>query len=244
MSIFVLKNSKIYTGGYDVSGDMNKVGISHKAEEKDKTVFGATGKGRICGLFDGSIKASGFWQANSAAYQIDDILHSKFATADEVVSVYPLTGAVGEIGYSMKCMETEYTMNGQVGEVFAFDFSALSNDILVRNTIMESGAKTTTAAGTGRQLGAVSADQKVYAGIHILAVAGTNPTLDVKVQSDDNASFTSATDRITLTQMTAIGAQWATPLAGAITDDYWRFYFTVGGSGGPSFTVRAWIGIQ
>ena len=244
MSVFVLKNSKIFLAGYDISGDLNKVTLNHKIEEKDNTVFGATGKGRIAGLSDSSIKAAGFWQADDTAYKIDDILYSKFAVSDEVVTVYPLTGVVGEAGYSMKCLVGEYAMNGQVGDIFPFDFTAMSNDLLVRNTLMESGAKSVTGNGTGRQLGAVLAGRKVYAGIHVLAKSGTNPTIIVKVQSDDNASFTSSTDRITLTQMNAIGAQWAVPLAGAITDDYWRFAFTISGTGSPSFTIRAWIGIQ
>ena len=144
----------------------------------------------------------------------------------------------------MKCVEAEYSMSGQVGDLFGFDMSAMSNDLLVRNTLMESGAKTATGVGTGRKLGSVLANQKVYAGVHILAKSGTNPALGIKVQSDDNASFTSSTDQITMTQMTNIGAQWAVPLAGAITDDYWRFAFTISGTGSPSFTIRAWIGIQ
>lgn len=244
MSVFVLKNSKIYLGGYDVSGDLNKATMGYKAEEKDITTFGQSAKKRICGLSDTDLKLNGFWQADSSSYKVEDILWSKFAISDEVITIFPQTGAAGELGYSFKAMEGEYSPGGQVGDVLGFDMSAMANDLLVRATCMESGAKTSTAAGTGRQLGAVLATQKVYAGIHILAKSGTLPTLDIKIQSDDNASFTSATDRITLTQMNAIGAQWATPLAGAITDDYWRFYFTVGGSGGPSFTVRAWIGIQ
>ena len=81
----------------------------------------------------------------------------------------------------------------------------------------------------------------MYAGLHITAASGTTPTLVVKVQSDDNAGFTSATDRITFTSANSIGGQWSS-VAGAVTDDYWRVTWTVGGTS-PSFTFVVALGI-
>jgi len=63
------------------------------------------------------------------------------------------------------------------------------------------------------------------------------------VQSDDAQAFLSPTDRITFAQATAIGAQWATPVSGAITDDWWRLSYTIGGTN-PSFMVIVVVGIQ
>ena len=95
---------------------------------------------------------------------------------------------------------------------------------------------------TGRQLGAVSATQSVYASIHVWSVAGTStPTLTAKIQSDDNSSFTSATDRITMSSATAITSEYKSQ-AGAITDDYWRVNWTVSGTS-PIFKAIVSIGI-
>lgn len=243
MALFVLKNSKIYVGGYDISGDLNKANISYKAEDKDITTFGSLAKRRKCGLTETDLKVSGFYQVDAENFKIDDILMSKFNAVDEVVTVFPQTGAVGEVGYSTKVMMAEYAPDGQVGDVFAFDMSAKSNDILTKITCMESGNKSVTGAGTGKQLGAVGANQKLYAVLHVLSVSGTNPTLNVKIISDDNASFTSATDRITFNKMTEIGAQWAVPLNGLITDDYWKVDFTIGGTN-PVFNVVVGLAIQ
>jgi hypothetical protein len=65
----------------------------------------------------------------------------------------------------------------------------------------------------------------------------------VLVQSDDNASFTSATTRISFTAETDATAhyQWGS-VAGAITDDYWRITYTVSGTG-PSFNFAVAAGI-
>ena len=46
------------------------------------------------------------------------------------------------------------------------------------------------------------------------------------IESDDNGSFTSATTRATIGPLTATGGTWVTRVAGAITDDYYRFNVT------------------
>ena len=63
-----------------------------------------------------------------------------------------------------------------------------------------------------------------------------------QLQSDDNSSFTSPTDRITFTGITAIGADFQS-VAGAITDTHWRLNYTVSGTN-PSFNIHATVGIE
>ncbi len=77
----------------------------------------------------------------------------------------------------------------------------------------------------------------------MVAASGTTPTLDVTIESDDGVGMGSPTTRINFAQATAIGAQWATPVAGAIADDWWRVAYTLGGAS-PSFTFICIIGIQ
>ena len=138
----------------------------------------------------------------------------------------------------------EYSPGAAVGELFAFNISAGGCDLLARGTVLENAVKTATANGTARNLGAVGAAQKLYAGMHVLAVSGTNPTLDMIIQSDDAEGFLSSANRITFAQKTAIGSQWATPVAGAITDTWWRCAYTIGGTDNPSFTVVVVLAIQ
>ena len=93
------------------------------------------------------------------------------------------------------------------------------------------------------QLGAVGATEKCYVGIHCYGVSGTStPTVTFKLQSDDNSSFTSPTDRITFSNITAIGADYQSA-AGAITDTYYRLNYTISGTS-PSFSIHATIGIE
>jgi hypothetical protein len=89
----------------------------------------------------------------------------------------------------------------------------------------------------------VSATQAVFAGLHVLAVSGTDtPTLTVKLQSDALEAFGSSADQLTFTAATAVGAQFKT-LAGANADTWWRAQWTISGTN-PSFTFVLIVLIQ
>ena len=86
------------------------------------------------------------------------------------------------------------------------------------------------------------AGKSMYAALHVISVSGTSPTLDVIVQSDDNSGFTTPTNRITFSQTGAVGAEWGS-VAGAVTDDYWRVSYTIGGSDTPTFAFAVTCGL-
>lgn len=244
MADYVLEDCKLYLAGYDFSGDVNQMTLTYEAEIKDNTTFGSGGaREKLPGLKNCTLEGSGFWDNASGNGDQDDVMFDEVGTSEEVVTVCPTTGADGEIAFTFKSLLASYAPGEAIGEVLAFTVNAEGHDVLVRGTIMSAGAKTATGNGTARQLGAVGATQKLYATLHVLAASGTSPTLDVVIQSDDASGFVSPTSRITFTRATAIGSQWATPVSGAITDDWWRVALTIGGTS-PSFTILVVIGIQ
>jgi hypothetical protein len=103
-------------------------------------------------------------------------------------------------------------------------------------------AAATSSASTKFQLGAVTAAQYLYGALHVYSASGTNPTLDVTLQSDADASAGSETVRLTFAQKTAAGYEWASPIVGAITDTYWRASWTVAGTN-PLFAFAVVFGI-
>ena len=118
-----------------------------------------------------------------------------------------------------------------------------SSDVVVQGNIQIDSDLTASGNSPGVQLGAVGATEKCYAAIHCYGVSGTStPTITFKLQSDDNSGFTSPTDRITFSDITAIGADFQS-VAGAITDQYWRLNYTISGTN-PSFSIHATIGIE
>ncbi len=242
----ILKSCKLYLGGYDLSGLSNSLSLSQEFDEVDCTAFGDTCRHGMPGLAKISFEHQGYFATDGTNLNGSDEASSAAVGVTGVpMMVCPTTGAVASIAHFFPAVTYKYAWGGSLGDMTAFAITGngSSGYSLIRGQIMGTGAKTSTANGTAYQLGAVTSTQKLYAQLHVLAVSGTDPTLDVIVESDDAEGFTSGATRIAFTQKTAIGAQWATPVAGAITDDWWRIGWTIGGTETPSFTIAVAVGI-
>tara|TARA_R110000868_G_scaffold29889_25_gene111160 strand:+ start:5471 stop:6193 length:723 start_codon:yes stop_codon:yes gene_type:complete len=235
----VLDDCKFWYGGFDLSGDMNAMTLRIASELQETTRFGNSTRTRIGGLKAILANAEGLWNGGDGA--VDDVLFDNLA-AKQPVTICATDGADGEPAFAFQAITGNYETGGAVGEVLPFSVEAESDDSdLVRGTIMHNATRSATGNGTARQLGAVSASQRLFAALHVIATTGS-PTLDVIVESDAADDFSgSETTRITFAQATAAGAEWATPVAGAITDDWFRSGYTIGGTGTITFVV--FIGI-
>lgn len=217
---YVLTDALILFGGYNLSGDLNKVSIDIEAGEETDTAFGDTYHSRPGGqLCDVKMAVEGWWQSAASAAPDPQAINA-LGTAGTVVTVADLS-TTGATAYLLGVHEGKYTQSDTVGQVrpFTIETSGSSGVGPVRGRLLLPVTSLTgNTTGTGYQLGAVAAGQSVYTTIHVTA-AGTTAT--VIVESDDNASFTSATTRSS-TVVTAVGATSVAAVAGAITDDYWR----------------------
>ena len=241
MPIEVFTDAKLYMAGRDFTGQINQLALSFASDLKDARVFGDTAIRRISGLSDIALSHNGY--VDAATVDLD--LFTNIGVNNVPVTVAPNDGAEGKPAFIFRALHGEYTPEGEVGELFKYGVTAMGSggDRGVEGTILGNGAETVTGLGTAFQVGAVSATQKLFAALHVFAVSGTTPTLDVTVESDTASGFPSAVTQITFAQKVAVGAEWATPVAGAITDDWWRVAFTIGGAS-PSFSFIATIGIQ
>lgn len=104
-------------------------------------------------------------------------------------------------------------------------------------------ARTTSSQTTGFAYAGPSATQYMHAAIHVTAFSGLTNII-VKIQSDDNSGFTSATDRVTLSTVTAIGAEFKSTVgsSGWASETYHRVSWAVTGTGSCTFTVTFGIG--
>ena len=241
MAKFVFNDGKVFSGGYDLSDHITSVNLEITAEELDATTINSGGfREKLGGIKDTSLQMDGFYEAG--ANKPDALLGASIGN-ELIVTTVPDAG-VGNTAYFMKSRLFSYQMFGSVGEIAPFSISkSQSDDEVVQGKIELDGALTASGNSTGVQLGAVGATERVYVAIHCTAVSGTStPTVTFKLQSDDNSSFTSPTDRITFAGITAIGADYQSA-AGAITDTYYRLNYTISGTN-PSFTIHATIGIE
>jgi hypothetical protein len=238
----VLRDARIWMGAYEITASINAVRLAHGCEVRDPTVLGNNTRREAAGMRLVSARVAGLYAVDGTD-EIDDILSDNLATANTPISIGPQTGALGEVGYTFQSLQAIYNWGGIVGDLPGYEMNASGRGTpLVRGTIMHSGAETASGDETGYQVGEVLAGETMYAALHVPAVSGTNPTLDLIIESDDNGGFTSAVTRMTFTQATDITSEWLI-VAGPITDDYWRASWVIGGTDTPTFTFAVVMGI-
>lgn len=251
MAAFVLLDTSIYAGALDASCFGDTVAIDAAGETIDVTTFCsggwrefAPGMRQWAGSWSGPQDLAATTAANTATPDEIYALTAGDGTAYPVMFV-PAGAAEGSVAYGSRALINSYTpLSGAVGARANHSIAAgpYLNTPLVRGVLATKQTVTANGNGTGHLLGAVSAGQFVWCGVHFLTAGGTTPTVTVILESDDNAGFTSATTQATFTAQTARGAQW-TSVAGAITDTYWRLRFASIGGTSPSFQIRGFIGI-
>ncbi len=244
MAVAVHTNCKVYIGGYDVSGDFNKIAMNDGANEVDVKVFTNTAENVVPGVWKPTIAGSGFVQFGTGLIHED--LLSYFGVANVPVTVCPETAAAGAQASFMKAIEATYSpLSGKVGEAIPFNIAASGQGIPLvggGKVFVAAGNKTSSSSSGIIQLGAVSASQRVYGAIHVLFASGSTPTLDVTVKSAALVGFGSPTTRLTFGTIGSLGYDFQ-QASGAITDQFWRVDWTIGGTGSPTFSFVVVVGI-
>lgn len=246
MGKFVLKNTKIVFDGRDMSGELSSIALEYSAETPDRTTFGDNSKRRLPGVLDVSATQSGFWDSVDASDSLDKDLFDKIAAASGILSFSPDGGTLGDIGFSFKAQTASYVPGATHGEVLAFTLTVNGDGPLVRGTVMENSAFITTTNGTIRDLSpAAASGDTIYSFLHVTAVSGSTPTLNVTVESDELVGFLSPTVQLTHPEFTAVGADLQSKIGPIVpnVDVHYRMVMTITG-GSPSFTVFGIIGIQ
>ena len=241
MAVLVITDGKIYIDGYNLSCSFNELNVDVAAEMKDTTTFCTSGtrafipglqgisfSGKALQDFDGSV--------NQSIEKTTWDLIGK--TTASIMSVARQGNVMGDVAYMFKGVTAQIQpVAGTVGDLAEISISGQSSVTrLVRGVVGAVGTKVASTTGTEFNIGAVTADQRIYAAMHVVRPVGAG-TLDMIIESDSLQAFTTPTTRLTFTQMTnVIGAQWITA-AGPITDTWWRAKWTVGSGSFPVFVV-------
>jgi len=238
MAVHVLKDCAIYYDGYIFSSNINNVSVTMGAQMLDAGTFGSDTEVNAAGPFTSSLNVSGFWDADSTNYNPDVTLFTHVGTDGKLISFYPETTTAGSRGFGLLTSRSAYNIGGSWGELFSFTAEGAARSRLLQLEVIENSTQTASDSGSYETVTDVDADEKVYAIMHVTSVSGTDPTLDVTIES------TGGTNRFTFAQATAVGAQYLTPVAGAIGDSTWRASWVIGGSDTPTFTFLVAIAIM
>ncbi|NEB04508.1 hypothetical protein [Streptomyces sp. SID13726] len=245
MSFITLTGVRLFAVGTDLTGASNKVEISGEFEEKDRTTYGSNGwKEVTAGLGSAELTGEGFWEAGADNSYVDNASWAALGGTGPW-SAGPVGASVGDLAYFLKALRADYNFGGQVGDLAPWKGKASSTWPLVRGQFGHppGTARTSSGTGTGVQLGAVASGRRLYAALHVLGASGTTPTLNVVVESDNSNSFPSPVTQLTFTQANAIGGEILRTDGTAITDDWHRVKWTIGGTT-PSFLFAVAFGIQ
>ena len=238
----VLTAVRCFVDGFDLTSDIFAHDSVKNWDEPEKTTFspsGTTDRAYLPGLANFTIGHSGYIDPDGTTGPTDVQFGE---TAARVVTIAPNTGAENAVAYVGERIATAITQTLPLGEMAGFAMTGRGKGKLVRGFLLAAPTAAVSSSGntTGLQYaGGVAAGESLYAGLHVLAKSGS-PTLDVIVQSD-TVGFPSPTSQITFAQATDVGAEWGTPVAGAIADDYFRINYTFGGTGDITFAVTVGI---
>jgi hypothetical protein len=223
MAAIALTDAFVYLSYLDLSVESNEVMLNLEATTLESQTFGDTWAENTIGVKSGSCDIKGF---------LDTTMTSDAAAfLQQALGPLAETATLGLVqtedmpAYIFQGKRAKYSFGGAHGTVAPVEVSIPSTGKVVRGKLAKEkgNVSATGALGTGLLLGAVSATQYLYASFHVFT-AGT--TITIVVESDDNAGFTTATTRGTFGPLTTVGGNYLTPVAGAITDTYWRFRVT------------------
>ncbi len=230
MATVILKEARLYVAQFNLSGDLNQIKLVSAAIGKEDTAFGATYQTMKYGGALIKTEMTGAGYAQSGSTSVEDVIQGRVGTDEVLMTVAGEGGDLGESCRFFKGAFEVYDTNITIGEMHKFTFAAKNsglgtNNPLVRGYIMEDGKTSRTGAlnGATQTLGQVLAAQKIYSGLHLTAFVGTNVPFTLKSAVTDWAT---PTTRITFVQNTAVGSEYPTPVAGAITDTFWRIEAT------------------
>jgi len=246
MAIGALNNATILVGGFDITNFTGTIRETPGTSALyDVTTFGSGG-------FDTNIGGTkqGMWGFDG---------YSDYASTTGVSSVFNSTSPNTQYGLQIQMPSTPgatiaagdpaqvgrgllnrfYSKMG-VNDVGRMQMDVKSDTGFAFGKVAAVLASRTTSGLTGTAVAMTgpSAAQKVYAALNVTAAAGTD--LAVKIQSDDNSDFSSATDRITFSTVSATGWQFMSLAGDLSTETHWRAVATIAS---VTFTFAVAIGI-
>jgi hypothetical protein len=227
MGVLALTSAFIYMGPLDFTGSSDELLLRAEAQTPECTTWRSNRWREYKQTLKTSMLSSGGFWSCSSANDVDPEFFNNLGTGGQVVTA-GLQETEGEIAHIMRKLPTQVSFfEGSVGDLSRAKIEGAGSDGSIgqiRGKLFKAfGTVTGTGAtGTGIQLGAISADQSLYGTLHTFGTPGSSIT--AIVQSDDNSGFTTPTTRATFNggSITTAAGFWLTPVAGAISDDWWR----------------------
>jgi len=241
----VLKDCNIWFGGYDLTSVANELSIETMYADVDVTTFGSTGAHtRVGGLQDSNISLMTFLDTSISE---PAFFGDRGGVVELVTAVaFPTGGTVtaGDRCYAARAMLKTISDPMKVGDAAKINATlsgAQAEGVLQGMVLAPKATISATTTGSIVTLGAQTAPQIAYFGVHVFSLTGDR-TVTLKLQSASGLAFGTAVDRVTLGTISAAGSGFGTSST-ATGHQYWRVVATLGGTTG-SVSFAAFASIQ
>lgn len=231
MALGILKNGKIYVATLDMSGLANEISLDYSAKELDSTVLSSGGEEVMAGLVKFGLDCKGFVEYDTGKQ--DQLSFANLGT-QSLVSVHSLA-TEGSRCFFANLLQSSYAPGAKVGDLLAYGIKGAGAGALYRGNSLAIGQKSANGNGTAFNLGALTATQTLWAGLHVVQFAGLTNII-VKAQSDSIEAFSAPADQITFATATGVTSELKS-LAGANADTWWRANWAVTGVGTATIVV-------
>jgi hypothetical protein len=238
----IIRNARVLVGQYDLSGDHNSISVELNPAERDGTTFGHTAENLVPAMPAINVTGAGFVTLGPG--EAHDVLRRNLGVADvpfTVISGDPDDGP--QAIEFFKATEFTYKHGAEVNNLLAFSYTVRGRgQAPVAGRTLQLAPVVADGGGAMHDLGVLPAGQTAYAAIHVLAVTGTAPTLDVSIQTADAEDPLVLTPVAAFPQMTGPGSAFIsihgpTPAG----QPWWRAMFDVGGTA-PNFDLVVILG--
>jgi len=245
MGSFVGLHNRIYVGQLDLSGFANNVSFGALSRAMVPCTTYNDG-GFDCyrpGLISGTGSVSGF--QDFAVDTLDDDLSLGQLGSQYAFSVYPNpsgTVAAGDPAWLTRgVVNTLNPLEGAKGDMAGFMLGQAFDAGIVQGKVLKPlAAVTADGSGSAVAMTGPTADQRLYAAIHVTAFSGFSGVV-FTVETDDNSSFTSATTRATFTTVAGRTSEFVSVAGAFASETHVRITYDVTGSGSCTFTCAAGV---
>jgi hypothetical protein len=241
MSASVLTDVQLLVNAMELGPFTGEFSDDVMAAMREAPNFAAKGYGvKLPGLTSARFGIKGY--ADYASGAINQSFASAQAGQQVAWSILP-TGSAAVAGdpalFTRVRLDAMKMLGGNTGDVAVLELSGVSDSAAVDGFVgAPLAARTTTLTGSAVALPGPTATQRLWAALHVTEATGTN--LVVKVQSDDNGSFTSATDRITFSTVSAVDWQFLSVAGSFSSETHHRVTASMSTSG---FTFACVFGV-
>ena len=245
MATFVGVHNRVYLGQVDLTGHASRVNFGDLTRTMQTCTTFNDG-GYTCvkpGLISATATIEGY--ADFASGAVDDNFSVDELGSQFALTVFPNptgTVAVGDAAWLSRGVEAKIDpLSGAKGDMAGFMIEAAYDTAIVQGKVAHAGtAVTTSGSDSAVALTGPAAGQSLYAALHVTAFSGLT-NIVVKVQTDDNANFTSATDRITFATATGLTSEWKSVAGDFSTETHCRVLYTLTGSGSATFACAVGV---